>query len=326
MTAVQEAPEGQVLVTTEIYITDDLDKSVVVGGEPERAGRFAARLARMFDLEAPRPDKVLRLYVTWAEFQAEIVPLIERFPDLRWTWLEKAMEHHPDNQDKLTVSPPVSKPRLSPAEMANKLRDVRPSAQYNFELFREADGKVDARIVAREPDWSWLDDVEREGYDPRGANGPTYWRATPTHYYSVFFQRAIGQLVLLANDHEKNKDLEPEFMPDSQQAIDTAERRHHPWLSLSYQISPAIAADIKTEEDEKEMLKRLQFLLPKGYDFAVAHKLPVDQTIGLVVRDDGNGRDYLIHVMPEEQLVDIDYAPKGMHDQMRASPNFGHIH
>jgi hypothetical protein len=50
----QEVPEGEVLVTTEIQITDDEEKSIVIAGEPERATRFAVRLARLFDVPAPR--------------------------------------------------------------------------------------------------------------------------------------------------------------------------------------------------------------------------------------------------------------------------------
>jgi len=218
--------------------------------------------------------------------------------------------------------------KLSPVEMAEKMRNARPTEHYRFELFRDAEGKVDGRVVPCQIDWSWLDNVDHEGYDPRAANGPTYWRIDDTlhRYYSVFPRPDTRQLVLLINDMQANRELSDEFMPDNPQIKDTAERRYHPWLSLSFQVSPAIAADITTKEDEEELLARMKLLLPRSYDFAVAHDLPLDKPIGLVVKDDSNGRDYLIHVLPDEQLVDIDYAPAGLHDEMRASPNFHQVH
>jgi hypothetical protein len=135
----------------------------------------------------------------------------------------------------------------------------------------------------------------------------------------VFYAEPAGDAEL----YDAWLDDHPEYRQSSEQC---AERRNHPWLSLSYQISPAIAADIKTKEDEEEMLKRIRLLLTKTYESALAHDLPVDKTIGLVVEDDGNGRKYLLHVIPEEQLVDIDYAPADFAGQLRASPNFQHVH
>ena len=195
-------------------------------------------------------------------------------------------------------------------------------------MYRDAEGRVDGRIVPIETDWSWLDDVDREGYDPRGINGPTYWRVNDTlhHYYSVYPRSDTRQLVLLVNDMKANRELADEFMPDHPNIKATAERRFHPWLSMTFQVSPAVRADLKTKEDEAAMMARLELLLPRSYDFAVAHDLPLDKPIGLVVQSDDNGREYLIHVLPDELTIDIDYAPTGTYDKMQASPNFCHVH
>ena len=211
------------------------------------------------------------------------------------------------------------KPTLSPVEMAAKLKAARPTDVHKFVLWRNGEGKVEGDLEPITTDWSWLDDIDREGYDPRAINGPTYWRVDDTRhvYYSVF-ARPDGHLVLLINDVPANAELAPEFMPDSQYGKEMAERRNHPWLSLSYQISPAVAADIKTEADEEAMLKRMALLLPKSYDFAVAYELPMDKPIGLIVDDTQTGRKYLIHVMPDEQLIDIDYAPADFTDRLQA--------
>jgi len=38
----------------------------------------------------------------------------------------------------------------------------------------------------------------------------------------------------------------------------------------------------------------------------------------LIVDDTETGRKYLIHVMPDEQLIDIDYAPADFIDRLQA--------
>jgi len=221
------------------------------------------------------------------------------------------------------------KPGLPPIEMADKLRAARPTEHYRFELYRTDGGKVEGRLVPCAVDWSWLDEVSREGYDPRGHNGPTYYRVSETHYYSVF-SRPTGQLVLMINDMQKNAELYDEFLAENPERRESgeqcAERRHHPWLSLTYQISPAIAADLKTQKELDEMIVRVNGFLAHTHEFALSHDLPTDKTIGLVLDDTGNGRKYLLHVIPEEQLVHIDYAPAGFADELRASPNFHHVH
>jgi hypothetical protein len=40
---------------------------------------------------------VLRLFVTKAELNEQILPQLKKFGDLKWSWLETAMRHHPDN-------------------------------------------------------------------------------------------------------------------------------------------------------------------------------------------------------------------------------------
>jgi hypothetical protein len=136
MTAVQEVPEGHALVSAEIYITDDPAKSIVVAGDPERATRFAVRLARVFEVPAPAPDKVLQLYVTRAEFAAQIIPVLQRFSDLKWGPLEEAMKHHPDNQDKLPydVTSPLTSDLMEVfvSERLSKALDERGFSEGDF--------------------------------------------------------------------------------------------------------------------------------------------------------------------------------------------------
>jgi hypothetical protein len=155
---------------------------------------------------------------------------------------------------------------------------------------------------------------------------------TETHYYSVFPNPRTGQLMLLISDvakKETDAGLYDDFAadhPDCHAAgEETLERPIHPWLSLSFQISPAVAAGIKTKKDEEKMLALLKLLLLKNYDFVVAHDIPTDKTVGFCIEDQSTGRTYLIHVIPEDQVVDVDYAPAGFAEEMRASPHFHHV-
>lgn len=132
------------------------------------------------------------------------------------------------------------------------MRDARPTEVWYFKLKRNAEGKAEPEMGQGATDWAWLDDVDREGYDPRGATGPTYWRVTETHYYSVFPNPRTGQLMLLISDvakKETDAGLYDDFVadhPDCHAAgEETLERRIHPWLSLSFQISPAASREAK---------------------------------------------------------------------------------
>jgi hypothetical protein len=63
------------------------------------------------------------------------------------------------------------KPLLSPIEMVNMMRDARPTEVWYFKLKRNAEGKAEHEMGQGATDWAWLDDVDREGYDPRGGTG-----------------------------------------------------------------------------------------------------------------------------------------------------------
>jgi hypothetical protein len=100
----------------------------------------------------------------------------------------------------------------------------------------------------------------------------------------------------------------------------------HPWLRLAFEISPAVADDIKSDEEARQTVDMIRRLLKQGCDFALAHDLPLDKSVGLVVDERSTGRQYLLHVVPEEHVAHLDYAPAGMQDDMRAHPDFHYVH
>jgi hypothetical protein len=78
------------------------------------------------------------------------------------------------------------------------LRELRPTEVLECRMSVDAEGEEQALIVPATTDWAWLSEVHREGYDPNGVLGPTYYRITDTHYYSVFFNpRSPSNAVLL---------------------------------------------------------------------------------------------------------------------------------
>src|SRR5262249_49277350 len=105
-----EVVQDAVPVSVEIYNTDNPSKSIVIGGEPKRAIRFARRLARAFDMPTPADDELLKLYITAAEFDDQLTPLLERFPDLLWTWMDVAHQYRPEQE--LQHCPVILSPRL----------------------------------------------------------------------------------------------------------------------------------------------------------------------------------------------------------------------
>ena len=84
------------------------------------------------------------------------------------------------------------KPRFSNAvfgstkQIAAQLKAARPTEVFQCVLKRNSE-KAEMTIEPGATDWAWLNDVEREGFDEHAPNGPTYYRVTRTHYYSVFF-------------------------------------------------------------------------------------------------------------------------------------------
>ena len=222
------------------------------------------------------------------------------------------------------------KPRFSNAvfgstkQIAAQLKAARPTEVFQCVLKRNSE-KAEMTIEPGATDWAWLNDVEREGFDEHAPNGPTYYRVTRTHYYSVFFhpQAEDRHPVLLMTELEQ-----PGWddIPIGKAAQRCAEWADHPWLRLAYEISPEVAADIKSDEEARQTVEMIRTLLKQGYDFALANDLPLDKSVGLVVDEKSTGRKYLLHVMPEELVAHLDYAPVGMHEQLMASPNFQYVH
>jgi hypothetical protein len=68
------------------------------------------------------------------------------------------------------------------------LRELRPTEVWECQIRVNAEGKVQTALIAASTDWAWLSEVYSEGYDPDGPCGPTYYRVTDTHYYSVFLK------------------------------------------------------------------------------------------------------------------------------------------
>ena len=220
------------------------------------------------------------------------------------------------------------KPRpCSPKGIAAQLEAARPTEVYRFVLKRNSEGKVERAFESTTTDWAWLDDVEREGFDWHAPNGPTYYRVTKAHHASVFFHPKEHHPVLLISELEQEGwDEWRADNPEHAEANQRAAARSCPWLCLAYEISPEVAADVNSDEEARETVEMIRRLLKQGYDFALAHDLPLDKSVGLVVDDKSTGRQYLLHVMPDEQVAHLDYAPAGMHEQMRASPNFHYVH
>jgi hypothetical protein len=109
-------------------------------------------------------------------------------------------------------SPSSPKFRLSDEDFSRVVDGIaqRRAADSNLDhpigkLLREARPRkgikclVDGvRVIKDEPlfdydDWSWLSEVQNEGFDPNGPMGPTYWRHTPmTHYSTILVDGEPG--------------------------------------------------------------------------------------------------------------------------------------
>ena len=88
-------------------------------------------------------------------------------------------------------------PKMTPEQVCAKLKNARPTEVLCPVLGRNAKGKAEMRMKHDTTDWSWLADVESEGFDWHGPLGPTYYRRIPTHYCSTFFHPQAGQPALL---------------------------------------------------------------------------------------------------------------------------------
>jgi hypothetical protein len=89
------------------------------------------------------------------------------------------------------VRPEAAFTTILPAENEDTetmLREFRPTEVWECHISVNAQGEVQHAMAPATTDWAWLSEVHREGYDPDGACGPTYYRVTDTHYYSVFLK------------------------------------------------------------------------------------------------------------------------------------------
>jgi hypothetical protein len=91
------------------------------------------------------------------------------------------------------------------------VREARPTDVLHVELGVNDGGKVVGEINPASTDWAWLSGVVREAFDPLAVNGPTYWRQTQTHHYSVFRRPDTGNLVLLISAARGDADLRAAF-------------------------------------------------------------------------------------------------------------------
>jgi hypothetical protein len=181
--------EGQALVTVEVYLTDEPEKSFIIAGQPEEATRAALRLARVFDVPAPREGQVLELYVTAAEFKEHADPVLKRFRTLGFQYLKVVEQHRPKDDSRVAVE--VS-PRLHDeiadqedellAVLEDQLRayDLGPEQTlvYRWPVGRRSGGEVMLAVmmdlpnncirVGYEDDFDW-DAVEQQGVSLGGA-------------------------------------------------------------------------------------------------------------------------------------------------------------
>ena len=86
------------------------------------------------------------------------------------------------------------------------LKESRPTQALQYVTKTDEAGQAWAEMTPCEPNYDFLNFVEREGFDPNGPNGPTYYRVAKTdelRYYSVFRRPDTNELVMLITDLEK---------------------------------------------------------------------------------------------------------------------------
>jgi hypothetical protein len=109
------------------------------------------------------------------------------------------------------------------------LRELRPTEVWEVRQHVDAEGEVQQAMAPVPTDWAWLSDVHHEGFDPDGVLGPTYYRITDTHYYSVFLKpRPPGNPVLLMTkvSEEVAEAIAAGRSEYSKAIMETARRRH----------------------------------------------------------------------------------------------------
>jgi hypothetical protein len=75
-------------------------------------------------MPTPADDELLKLYITAAEFDDQLKPLLARFPDLRWTWMDVAHQHRPEQE--LQHWPVILSPRLRERYPSESREQVSP--------------------------------------------------------------------------------------------------------------------------------------------------------------------------------------------------------
>jgi hypothetical protein len=320
---VTETPDGMALATVEIYLTDAKpERAFVIAGEPTEANRCARRLVREFDVPAPADGQMISLYITKAEL-SKLMPILERFPTLGFQELPAAEAAEKVRQ----------RTQLTPKQVCCKHKAARPTEVFCPVLGRSAEGKAEMTMEQSTTDWGWLAEVEREGFDWHGPLGPTYWRVIPSHYCSTFFHPHTGQPTLLmsrfdAPDSEQQQlwDEHTEANPDLRNHRNV-ERGECPWLCLAYEISPEVHNDNQSDEQGQQIYDMIRTLLKRGYEFMLAHDLPLDKAVGFYVDDAADSRRrYLLTVSPDDCSAHLHDAPPGSIDRLRASPNFHYLH
>ena len=86
------------------------------------------------------------------------------------------------------------------------LKESRPTQAFRCVTKTDETGQASGEVTPCEPNYDFLAFVEREGFDPNGPNGPTYYRVAKTdelRYYSVFRRPDTNELVMLITDLEK---------------------------------------------------------------------------------------------------------------------------
>jgi hypothetical protein len=168
------ADEGEMaLMTVRLHMIDE-NKTVNFGGPADQAEELAARLAAEFNVPKSG-DNMLQLRLSNDDIVKRVLPILKEYPGIGWI---------PARKD--------------PGEI---LRDARPEMADVLRYVFDEDGEVEELERTEEPtDWSFLKNVKREGFDPEGVLGPTYYRVTDTHYYSVFFNPQTGEPHLIMSE------------------------------------------------------------------------------------------------------------------------------
>ena len=168
------ADEGEMaLMTVRLHMIDQ-NKTVNFGGPADQAEELAARLSAEFNVPKDG-DHMLALSLNRDDIVKRVGPILKEYPDIGWV---------PARKD--------------PEEI---LRDARPEMADVLRYVFDEDGEVEELKRTEEPtDWSWLKNVKREGFDPEGFCGPTYYRVTDTHYCSVVFNPHTGEPHLIMGE------------------------------------------------------------------------------------------------------------------------------